>query len=77
MSVRIKLSNLTEENKKDIRKDLIFQHKKKFFRQNNFYSNSGPDPIQFYWEDKPNNEIILPYTYGNMLMKTNINSEGA
>ena len=75
MAVRIKLDQLTEEQKKIIREKLYFQPKKTNFIPNKFSFNAQEkDPIMFYWIDKPNNEIILPYTFANALFNRHINS---
>jgi len=75
MSVRIKLSDLSEEQKKAIRKHLLFQPKQSYFRKNNWWSDNQKEPIQFYYIDKPKGEIVLPYTFANILMGKHINSE--
>lgn len=76
MSVRIKLDSLTPEQKEIIRKQLVLQPKNTNFARGkrNWYSG-GKDPIQFYYVDKPKNEIVLPYFFGNALLKTHINSK--
>ena len=62
MSVRIKLDLLSDSQKSLIRKFLIFQPKKtNFFKKNTWYSDDGKEPIQFFYVDKPNNEVVLPY----------------
>jgi superfamily II DNA or RNA helicase len=73
MSVRINLDELTEDQKKLIRKYLCFQPKKTNFAVNKF-SSVEKDPILFYWIDKPNNQIVLPYIFGNSLLGKHINS---
>ena len=73
MSTRIKMNDLTEDQKKTIRKCLYLQPKKTNFSVNNF--SDAKDPILFYWIDKPNGEILLPYTFANSLMKTHLNSK--
>jgi len=74
MAVRIKLDTLNEEQKKIIRERLYLQPKKTNFAVNKFYAVEK-DPVLFYWIDKPNNEIILPYTFANALLGRHINSE--
>lgn len=74
MAVRIPLDQLTEEQKKIIREKLYLQPKKTNFAVNRFASVEK-DPILFYWIDKPNNQIILPYTFANALFQTHINSK--
>lgn len=73
MSVRISLDKITNEHKKIITKQLFLQPKKTNFTANKF-SNVEKDPVLFYWVDKPNNEIVLPYTFANILFQTHINS---
>ena len=73
MAVRISLHKISAEHKKIITKQLFLQPKKTNFAVNKFCSVER-DPILFYWLDKPNNEIILPYTFANILFQTHINS---
>ena len=73
MSVRISLDHLTSEHRKIITKELFLQPKKTNFAVNKF-CNVEKDPVLFYWVDKPNNCIVLPYTFANALFKTHINS---
>ena len=73
MAVRISLDKITNEHKKIITKQLYLQPKKTNFAANKF-CNVEKDPVLFYWVDKPNNEIILPYTFANILFQTHINS---
>ena len=73
MAVRLKLDSLNEIQKKIIRERLYFQPKKTNFAVNRFVSDEK-DPILFYWIDKPNNEIVLPYTFANALLGRHINS---
>lgn len=75
MSVRIKLDLLSPEQKETIRKNLLLQPKNNNFSRGrrNWFSNTEKDPIQFYYVDKPNNEIVLPYFFGNALMGKHIN----
>jgi len=40
----------------------------------NKFTSIEKDPILFYWIDKPNNQIVLPYTFANSLFKKHINS---
>jgi superfamily II DNA or RNA helicase len=73
MSVRIKLDEVTEEHKKIIRNALVMQPKQAgFFMKNRF--STAKDPILMWYIDKPKNEIVLPYTFGNSLFKKHINS---
>ena len=74
MAVRIKLDTLTDQQKKIIRQHLYFQPKKTNFVANKFASVEK-DPVLFYWVDKPNNEIVLPYTFANSLFQKHVNSE--
>ena len=73
MAVRVKLNELSLEQKKIIREKLYLQPKKTNFAVNKF-SSVEKDPILFYWIDKPNNEIVLPYTFANALFQKHINS---
>ena len=74
MAARVKLDQLTQEHKKKIRKDLYLQPVQAgFFKHSRFTGTK--DPILFYTVDKPNEEIVLPYTYGNSLMGYHINSK--
>jgi superfamily II DNA or RNA helicase len=36
--------------------------------------NVEKDPVLFYWIDKPKNEIVLPYTFANVLLNKHWNS---
>lgn len=73
MAVRINLDHLTSQQKKTIKTKLFMQPKQKgFFKNKRFVS--AKDPILLYTLDKPNNEIIIPYTFGNSLMGYHINS---
>ena len=75
MAVRLRLDSLTEEHNKLIREKLYFQPKKTNFASGKFsFGATEKDPVLFYWIDKPNNEIVLPYTFANALMKKHINS---
>ena len=73
MSVRVNLDQLTDQQKKIIREKLFFQPKKTNFSVNKFVSTEK-DPVLFYWIDKPNNQIVLPYTFANSLLGKHINS---
>jgi superfamily II DNA or RNA helicase len=73
MAVRVKYDELNETQKKTIREYLCFQAKNTNF-VNNRYTSTVKDPIHFFWVDKPNNEIILPYTFANVLFGIHINS---
>lgn len=77
MSVRIKLSLLSEQHKKLIRKILLLQAKKTNYAlgKNKFYMVPNNEPILFYWIDKPRDEIILPYIFANSLLGYHINSQ--
>ena len=74
MACRVKLDTLTEEHKKIIREKLYLQPKTTNFAVNKF-SAVEKDPILFYWIDKPNNEIVLPYTFANCLFGKHLNSQ--
>lgn len=74
MAVRINRDILTKEQKNSIRKSLYMQPKKTGFFKNKRFA-SAKDPILMWAIDKPNNEIILPYTFGNILLGTHINSQ--
>ncbi len=73
MSVRIKLDDLTNEQKESIRKYMFMQPKKTGFYKKKRYT-TAKDPILLWHVDKPNNEIVVPYTFGNSLMGYHINS---
>ncbi len=77
MSVRVNLNSLTQDQRILIRKQLLLQPTNANFARgkNNWFSGGGKDPIQFYYIDKPKNEIVLPYIYGNILLKKHINSQ--
>ncbi len=74
MACRIKLDTLTDEQKKIIREKLYLQPKTTNFAVNKFGGATEKDPVLFYWIDKPNNEIVLPYTFANTLFQKHINS---
>jgi len=74
MSARISLDDLSDDQKKLIRKHLFFQPKTPFRRKKNYYNSHAKDPILFYYIDKPKNEIVLPYTFANSLIGKHINS---
>lgn len=74
MAVRLPLDTLTDAQKATIRKQLYLQPKKTNFAANRFASVEK-DPILFYWIDKPNNEIVLPYTFANALLGRHWNSQ--
>jgi superfamily II DNA or RNA helicase len=76
MAVRVKLDLLSEQQKETIRKLLYFQPKRTNFVANKF-SYVEKDPVLSYIIDKPNNEIILPYFFANILFQKNLNSERA
>lgn len=73
MAVRIKLDQITEAQKKLIREKLYLQPKRTNFAVNKFTAVEK-DPVLFYWIDKPNNEIVLPYTFANALFQKHLNS---
>jgi len=50
------------------------QPKQSGFLARNRYA-TAKDPIAVYYVDKPNNEIVLPYTFANSLFKTHINAQ--
>ena len=74
MAVRINRDKLTDTQKNTIRKYLYMQPKKiGFFKKSRFVQTK--DPILMYHIDKPNNEVVVPYAFGNKLLNTHINSE--
>lgn len=74
MSVRINRDNLTDDQKSAIRKFLCIQPKQVgFFKKKRFAT--AKDPITMWYLDKPKNEIVLPYVFGNAMTKTHINSQ--
>lgn len=74
MAVRINKDTLTREQKDNIRKYLCIQPKQVgFFKKRRF--SQAKDPIIMWHIDKPNNEVILPYTFGNKLLGKHINSQ--
>ena len=74
MAVRINRDILTQEQKERIRKELYMQPKQSgFFKKKRFAQ--AKDPILMWALDKPNNEVIVPYIFGNILMGTHINSQ--
>lgn len=73
MAVRIKLDDLTPKHRESIRKCLYMQPKSAgYFKQKRFVNTKNP--ILMYYIDKPNGEIVLPYTFGNSLIGRHINS---
>jgi superfamily II DNA or RNA helicase len=75
MSVRIKRDKLTDDQIIKIRKYLCMQPKAVgFFKKKRFFQQAK-DPILMYHVDKQSNEIVLPYTFGNMLLGQHINSQ--
>lgn len=74
MAVRINRDILTKEQKDTIRKNLYMQPQKTGFFKNKRFA-SAKDPILMWAIDKPNNEVIVPYTFGNILLGTHINSK--
>ena len=73
MSVRISLDKLNEQQRKLIREYLYLQPKNMNFMQNKF-NQTSKDPILLFWVDKPNNQIILPYTFANSLFGYHVNT---
>lgn len=73
MAVRINLDQLTEKQKETVRKHLYMQPKQVGFFKNKRFVNSK-DPILLYTIDKPNRQIILPYTFANALLGQHINA---
>ena len=74
MSVRINRSLLSNEQKERIRKELVLQPEQVgFFKKKRFVQ--AKDPVQMWSLDKPNNEVVVPYTFGNMIMGTHVNSK--
>ena len=74
MAVRINRSLLTNEQKQRIRNELYMQPEQAgFFKKKRFVQ--AKDPVQMWSLDKPNDEVIVPYTFGNMLMGTHVNSK--
>ena len=73
MSVVVNLDDISDEQKKIIRRELFLQPKNTNFMVNKF-SSVQKDPVLLFWVDKPNNTIILPYTFANALFKKHINS---
>lgn len=72
MSVRIKRNELTQDHIKTIRSGLFFQPASGYFSKNKFFS-TPVDPILLWALDKPNGEVILPYSFANNMLKRNIN----
>lgn len=73
MSARIKLKDLSKEKKDKIMKHLYFQAKQTGFFKNRFFQ-TAKDPILLYTFDKPNSEVLVPYTFANGLLGKHINS---
>lgn len=74
MAVRIDRDTLTQKQKDDIRKHLYMQPKTSgFFKKKRFVQ--AKDPILMWHVDKPNNQVVVPYTFGNALLDTHINSK--
>lgn len=71
MSIRIPRDTLTEEQKKQIFRDLSFRPKSEYFA-GGVIGGSTPDPIMFYVAD--NNYVYLPYKYAEKL--TGLTSTG-
>ncbi len=74
MAVRINMKDLTLDHKKIIRSMLYMQPETKGFTRRKKFFTTPKDPILMYFIDKPKNEILIPYTFGNCLLKYNINS---
>lgn len=75
MSVRINLNSLSDQQKALIRELLFLQPKKTNFMAGKFsFMDTSQEPVLFYWVDKPNNEIVLPYTFANSLLGYHVNS---
>lgn len=74
MAVRIDRDTLTKKQKDDIRKHLYMQPKTTgFFKKKRFAQ--AKDPILMWHVDKPNNQVVVPYTFGNALVGEHINSK--
>jgi len=73
MSVRVNRNELTESQIETIRKYLYMQPKSSGFFKNKRYA-TPKDPILMWYLDKPNNEVVIPYTFANVLFKRNINA---
>ena len=74
MAVRIRTDVLTQEQKEKIRKELFMQPKTTgFFKNKRFVTPK--EPILMWSLDKPNNEVVVPYTFGNSLLNCHINSQ--
>ncbi len=74
MSVRINRDSLTQKQIDDIRKHLCIQPKTTgYFKKKRFAK--AKDPILAWYLDKPKNEVVVPYTFGNVLMGEHINSK--
>lgn len=75
MSVRVNLNTLNDKQKALIRELLFLQPKKTNFMAGKFsFMDTSQEPVLFYWVDKPNNEIVLPYTFANTLLGYHVNS---
>ena len=73
MAVRIKRDQLTTSQIDDIKKHLFMQPKTTgFFKQKRFVAQK--DPVLMWYFDKPKNEVVVPYFFGNCLLKKHINS---
>ena len=73
MSVRVKLNELNKKQKANITKCLYLQPKQTG-HFNKGFGQTPKDPVLFYNLDKPNGEIVLPYTFGNSLLGRHVNS---
>jgi superfamily II DNA or RNA helicase len=74
MAVKIDRDTLTDKQKDDIRKHLYMQPKTTgFFKKKHFVQ--AKDPILLWHIDKPSNQVIVPYTFGNALIGEHINSK--
>lgn len=74
MAIRINKDVLTAEQKEIIRKQLYMQPKiSGFFAKKRFAVSK--DPILMWSLDKPKNEVIVPYIFGNTLLGYHVNSK--
>jgi hypothetical protein len=74
MSVHLKISSLTNEQKKNIKKILTIQPKNLNFSKRAKFM-APPDPVEFYIPNYKSDTCILPYTIGNAICGYNINSK--
>lgn len=73
MSVHLKVSELTKEQKLKIRNDLILEPIKTDFELKKFNFNTNSNIVQFYYVNIKKDIIILPYNYGNNIKNKIIN----